>query len=80
MMRTMTGDPITLGPVVPADMCQPPVKPRELIKQLSREELERLANTMAVWAPEAFERGLQRVSEVRAEMDSSAKQVLPCHG
>jgi hypothetical protein len=53
------------GNVIPPDTCQPPVDAMELMKRLSLEELQDVAKTMIIWAPEAFERGLQRVSRYR---------------
>jgi hypothetical protein len=62
--------------VAPHGMCQPPVNARELVKELSLEELRRVMNTMIIWAPDLFEFGLYRVSEdrqihakVRAEIE-----------
>lgn len=68
--------------VTPPNMCQPPVDAMELMKRLSLEELQDVAATMIQWAPEAFERGLLRVSYYRkipywypARADSSANKV-----
>ena len=57
--------PIDPGTVVPRNVCQPPVNAIELIKRLSRDELMDVVRTMTLWAPEAFERGLLRVSDYR---------------
>jgi hypothetical protein len=46
-------------------MCQPPVNAMALIKRLSPDEMNRVLRCVAIWAPEAFEKGLQRVSEER---------------
>lgn len=53
------------GDVVPPNVCQPPVDAMELMHRLSLEELQDVARVMIIWAPEAFERGLERVSELR---------------
>lgn len=57
--------PLVPGDVIPRDTCQPPVDAMALMKALSLEELQDVARTMIIWAPEAFERGLQRVSRNR---------------
>jgi hypothetical protein len=57
--------PIKPGDLMPKGMCQPPVLARELAEQLSRDELLRIVNLTAIWAPEIFELGLLRVSEMR---------------
>jgi hypothetical protein len=75
--------PIPPMDVTPPNMCQPPVDAIRLAKQLSFEELQDVVQTMIQWAPEAFERGLSRVSFFRqirgwysAKADSSANKVV----
>jgi hypothetical protein len=53
------------GECMPSNMCQPPVNAMTLMEQLSLEELRDVARTMIIWAPEAFEKGLARVSRNR---------------
>jgi hypothetical protein len=65
MMRRADGEPILPGDVMPRGMCQPPVNTAQLIETLDLEELRRVMRTMAIWVPEVFELGLQRVSEDR---------------
>lgn len=60
-----TRQPLHPGDMMPRNMCQPPVDAMKLMKQLSLEELQDLVATMIIWAPEAFERGLLRVSSYR---------------
>jgi hypothetical protein len=57
--------PIQSGDVMPKGRCQPPVAARELAEQLSYDELLRIVNLTAIWAPEIFELGLECVSERR---------------
>jgi len=66
MMRGVDGEPIGPGDVLPHGRCQPPVAVFDLIDQLDAIELRRLARVTAIWAPEVFELGLERVSEMRA--------------
>jgi hypothetical protein len=76
---------ISGGNVVPPDVCQPPVDAMALADQLSLEELRDVVHTMIQWAPEAFERGLQRVSYFRKiphwyPHDLQPADSLPSHG
>jgi hypothetical protein len=57
--------PLEPGGLMPRGMCQPPVDAMKLMEQLSPQELRDVAHTMIIWAPEAFEKGLQRVSANR---------------
>jgi hypothetical protein len=57
--------PLEPGDFKPPGMCQPPVNAVKLMKQLSLQELQDVARTMIIWGPEAFEKGLQRVSDNR---------------
>jgi hypothetical protein len=77
-----TRDQLGPGDVIPSGICQPPLDAMELMKRLSLEELQDVTRTMIIWAPEAFERGLQRVSHFReirgwypARAGSSANEV-----
>jgi hypothetical protein len=54
-----------LLPMTALNVCQPPVNAIELIKQLDREELVDVVRLMTIYAPEALEKGLQRISEYR---------------
>jgi hypothetical protein len=65
-MRRTDGQPITPGDVMPKGRCQPPVNAMKLMEALSLEELRRVARCMIIWAPEAFELGLERLSDDRA--------------
>jgi hypothetical protein len=62
-MRRSEGKPITPGAI--PGMCQPPVNAMELVDQLAPDELRQVMRTMIIWVPEAFEKGLQSVSETR---------------
>jgi hypothetical protein len=78
-----TRSPLLPGDTIAPNTCQPPLDAMELMKRLSLEELQDVASTMIIWAPEAFERGLQRVSFYRhirgwypARAHSSANEVI----